>query len=535
MTLCINPYCPNPQNADTVQFCQSCGSELLLKLRYRAMRELEDGGFGKTYEVSDQGTPKVLKVLINNSPKAVELFQREAEVLSQLHSLGIPKVEPNSYFVFHPGDGQEPLHCLVMEKIEGMNLREYLKQRGRPIDSETGKRWLIELLTILQQVHDAGILHRDIKPQNIIFKPDGKLALIDFGAVREATGTEIATSARSGGTEVATQAGGTSIVSAGYTAPEQVNGQAMKQSDFYSLGRTFIFLLTGKEPSSLAYDAYNDALKWREYASDVESKLAELLDRMTAISVRQRPANTQEALQSLHNKPPSASPAAPKTQPILPPPSHINQPHETRSPIADSPKTNKRNALGPLLAGLIGVVALGGFFVFAQNSRYQNSVSTDTNGASTTPTTSEYPKPTCGSGGTSHQVYVDAPAQKDYIRNNFCGDAWVKNYEGRQVVQVAQFGSETDAQNFTNFLQQQNVGSVFYAARSLNSNQSAEQPAPNTDESNPTTVEENVTSVEIWLCYDEATANFTGESREDLTGQSAEYNGSTVTLQCYPK
>jgi serine/threonine protein kinase len=251
MTLCINPRCQNPQNSDSVQFCQSCGSEVLLNLRYRATRVLGSGGFGKTYEVSSQGKRKVLKVLINNSPKAVELFQREAEVLSQLNHPGIPRVKANSYFVFHPANSQEPIHCLVMELIEGMNLKDYLNQRGRPIDSECAVRWLTELLQILQQVHDRGILHRDIKPQNIIFKSDGRLALIDFGAVREGTGTEVATAASRGGTEVASHAAGTSIVSAGYTAPEQMNGQAIKQSDLYSLGRTFIYLLTVKEPSQI--------------------------------------------------------------------------------------------------------------------------------------------------------------------------------------------------------------------------------------------------------------------------------------------
>jgi len=332
MTLCINPRCPSPENPNNIQFCQSCGSELLLKLRYRAMRELGGGGFGKTYELSDQGTPKVLKVLINNSPKAVELFQREAEVLSQLNSPGIPRVEPNSYFIFHPNDGQGPLHCLVMEKIEGMNLREYLKQRGRPIDSDSAKRWLTELLLILQQVHDRGILHRDIKPQNIIFKPDGKLALIDFGAVREGTGTEVATAANSGGgTEVATHAaGGTSISSAGYTPAEQINGQAVKPSDFYALGRTFIFLLTAKEPSQIPYDAYNDQLQWRQYAPDVEPKLAELLDQMTATLVRQRPANAQDVLQNLQH---SQSSSFKSPQP---------------SPIPDSSEQPVQNSSSPL-------------------------------------------------------------------------------------------------------------------------------------------------------------------------------------------
>jgi serine/threonine protein kinase len=301
MTLCINPRCTQPENPDNAQFCQNCQSALLLKQRYRATKVLGAGGFGKTYDVSDLGTRnKVLKVLINNSPKAVELFQREAEFLSTHNSSGIPKAEKGSYFVFQPHDEQASVHCLVMEKIEGMNLRDYLKQSGHPIDSETAKRWLEELALILQEVHGQGILHRDIKPQNIIFKPDGTLALIDFGAVREGTGTEVATAAK-GGTEVASHvAGGTSVVSVGYTAPEQMNGKALKQSDIYSLGKTCIFLLTGKEPSEIPYDPHEDILQWRKYAPGVESDLATLIEQMTSMLVRQRPASTQEILQKLN-------------------------------------------------------------------------------------------------------------------------------------------------------------------------------------------------------------------------------------------
>lgn len=104
MTLCINPRCDQPDNSDNAQFCQNCQSSLLLKQRYRATNVLGGGGFGKTYEAADLGIQnKVIKVLINNSPKAVELFQREAEVLSQLDNPGIPKVEPNSYSVSQSG------------------------------------------------------------------------------------------------------------------------------------------------------------------------------------------------------------------------------------------------------------------------------------------------------------------------------------------------------------------------------------------------------------------------------------------------
>jgi len=323
MTLCINPRCVQPENPDNAQFCQSCQSSLLLKQRYRATKVLGGGGFGKTYEATDLGAQnKVIKVLINNSPKAVELFKREAEVLSKLDNPGIPKVEPGSYAVFHPADGQAPVHCLVMEKVEGMNLRDYLKRLKHPIDSETAERWLKELVLILQTVHDQGILHRDIKPQNIIFKPDFRLALIDFGAVHEGTGTQVASSATDGRTEAASHmAAGTTVSSVGYTAPEQMNGHTLRQSDFYSLGRTFVFLLTGKEPSEISYDAYNDALQWRQYAPSVHPALADLLGQMSETSVKSRPENAIDILQKLRG---SQSSASKSSQPV-PQPSPLKQ------------------------------------------------------------------------------------------------------------------------------------------------------------------------------------------------------------------
>jgi serine/threonine protein kinase len=169
----------------------------LLEGRYRALSQLGAGGFGATYEVSDQGTAKVLKVLRNNSDTAIRLFQREAKFLASNNHPGIPKAEYNSYFEFQPKNSQQPLHCLVMEKIEGVNLKEYIKQSGKPIKGDLGVRWLKEIVEILDRVHSQDIIHRDIKPQNIMLQPDGKLVLIDFGAVTDEgiveEGTETAT------------------------------------------------------------------------------------------------------------------------------------------------------------------------------------------------------------------------------------------------------------------------------------------------------------------------------------------------------
>ena len=324
MNFCINPCCPNPQNSDSLLFCQACGSALLIEGRYRVTRILGSGGFGTTYEIGYRGTLKVLKVLVNAQPKAVELFQREAQNLAELNDPGIPKVETDSYFTFLPKDCQEPVHCLVMEKIEGLDLREYLRQGGnRPLDGGLALIWMTELINILHQVHQKGIIHRDIKPQNIMLKPDGRLTLIDFGgSIRESTGTEVATqAARAGtGTEMATQARGkTSLSSFGYTPMEQINGQTFPQSDFFALGRTFIYLLTAQDPTSMD-DALNGVNHWRKYTPKVSPQLADLVDWMTALLPKDRPANTQEILAQLGTLSSQAkpSPEEPDDSPIPP-------------------------------------------------------------------------------------------------------------------------------------------------------------------------------------------------------------------------
>ncbi|MEM6401787.1 MAG: RDD family protein [Cyanobacteria bacterium P01_D01_bin.116] len=292
MSLCINPLCQKPENPNNTLFCFGCGSELLLEGRYRVTKELGGGGFGKTYEVYEarSNTNKVLKVLINNHPKAIELFQREAEVLKSLNHPGIPKVESDSYFTYFSRSSTEPLHCLIMEKIEGLDLWEYIRQRQqRPIDEKLAIQWLSEIVEILQQVHSQNFFHRDIKPSNIMLRPNGRLALIDFGSAREVTQTYIAKQV---------QGQVTGIMTAGYSPPEQMHGQAMQQSDFFALARTFIFLLTGREPGDF-YNVKNGELRWQETTLGVKPEFASLINQMMEHTPHLRPANTQIILQRL--------------------------------------------------------------------------------------------------------------------------------------------------------------------------------------------------------------------------------------------
>ncbi|AFY36119.1 serine/threonine-protein kinase [Calothrix sp. PCC 7507] len=343
MSICINPVCPQPNQSDQDEnrFCQSCGSQLELQGRYRVMRLLsENTGFSKVYEVYEKDTPKILKVLkedLSEDAKAVELFQQEVAVLAQLKHPGIPQVD--GYFQYQTRNGLV-LHCIVMEKIDGLNLEQWLQQQEyKPISQVQAIAWLRQLVEILDLLHSQQYLHRDIKPSNIMVRSplvqeDGEnLVLIDFGTAGEIT------------------SGTTPIMSSGYSAVEQMSGEAVPQSDFYALGRTFVFLLTGRHPLDMC-DIQQNVLHWRNHATHISPLLLDLIDWLMASEIDNRPANAQEILQHLAEI--TQQPTANTGE--LPPP--INQ------TLLPQKKPRKKLPLLALLAALIvslGLIILAAF------------------------------------------------------------------------------------------------------------------------------------------------------------------------------
>ena len=301
MSYCINPSCPQPNdpaNANN-RICRNCGSDLLLQGRYQVMRLLSDNsGFGKVYEAYKGAIPKILKVLKlkhNKNPRVIELFQQEAAVLSQLNHPGIPKVEPDGYFQFFPRNCTESVHCIIMEKIDGLDLKQWMKQQGNhPLSEKQALNWLKQLAEILHLVHQKNYFHRDIKPANIMIRSTGQLVLIDFGTARELTYTYLA--------EIGGVGSITKISSAGYTPPEQEKGHAVPQSDFYALGRTFVYLLTGKQATEpTIYEPLTDTCTWRNQAPHISPTLADFIDKLMAPAAAARHKNTQEILDDLDN------------------------------------------------------------------------------------------------------------------------------------------------------------------------------------------------------------------------------------------
>ncbi len=297
VSYCLNPNCRRTQVLAAGETCKHCGTPLWIDGRYRLVRSLRAMNPLATTEVFEvesrrpDRTRKVMKVLKDTDPQAIEHFEREALALQWLDHPGIPKVDLSDYFTVEiPGrDAVQTLHCLVMENIEGENLEEWIRKRGR-IDQKTAIVWLKQLLEIVTVIHEHHFFHRDIKPSNIMRRSQGQLVLIDFGSVRSMTNTYVAAvHAR----EV------TASLSVGYTPQEQVDGQALPQSDLFALGRTFVYLLTGMHPAEFPYHPGSHRLNWHQEAPQISKAFKNLIDELMAPEPGQRPASAASVYRNL--------------------------------------------------------------------------------------------------------------------------------------------------------------------------------------------------------------------------------------------
>jgi WD40 repeat protein len=298
MTVCLNPTCTRSKNPDQAFYCQNCGSKLLLANRYRPIRLIGQGGFGKTFlavdvapgvdalnvEVVEPATYCVIKQLLSRFPgqddrQIRKLFQQE---VAQLALLGQHPQIPKLLTHFETDAAQ----YLVQEWIEGQNLETVLAQQGNFNEAQI-RQLLADLLPVLRFVHGHQIVHRDIKPANIIRPAVGaRYVLVDFGASKQLTESVMAKT-------------GTTIGSAGYAAPEQAMGKADFASDLYSLGVTCVHLLTGLHPFDL-YSISEDRWIWRQYLTQpVSVELRRVLDKLLHRATSQRYQSASEVLQDL--------------------------------------------------------------------------------------------------------------------------------------------------------------------------------------------------------------------------------------------
>ncbi len=281
MICCLNPDCKNPICDDNESFCTDCETSLIdLKHRYHPIKPISAGGFGKTYLAQNLDRDRELCVIKQFAPqtlderaiaKAKELFEREAMGLQQL---GIHPQIPSLFDYFE----EEGNLYLIQEYIEGQTLKEELSAEGI-FDENKICQVLDDLLGVLAFVHQYSIIHRDIKPQNIMRRQDDRrLVLIDFGVSKQMTLTAIGKPA-------------TRIGSSGYVPREQMEtGDVSSNCDLYGVGATCFHLMTGVHPHQLInLESYRWVQNWRQYLKQPISKeLGLIFDRLLQVESRHR-------------------------------------------------------------------------------------------------------------------------------------------------------------------------------------------------------------------------------------------------------
>lgn len=310
---CMNPFCEARENPEEADNCLACGTSLVLNGRFRPLKPLRSTKnlltYTEIFEVEDAGNKweerrrRVMKVLKWNDPQLVKMIERESIALRRIHHPCVPYSTVDDFFIFEPNNSPFTLRCLVMDKFEGVDLAQWLQSNGK-ISQSTAVDWLKQLVEILDTVHHTEFFHRDIKPSNIILQPNGKLALVDFGAARRITDTYLAKISASGGTS--TRVGNyeiTSVVTPCYTPLEQIHGKAVPQSDFYALGRTLVTLVAGTPLINISEDIETGKLDWRKHAPQIDNPFADLLEELMAKSPTERPQTTEIIMQKLERLP----------------------------------------------------------------------------------------------------------------------------------------------------------------------------------------------------------------------------------------
>jgi eukaryotic-like serine/threonine-protein kinase len=309
--------------------------------RYRFERVLGQGGMATVHLARDEELGRMVAVkclsdTLSGDEVFRERFMREARMAAQLS-------HPNIVGVFDVGEDGVPY--LVMEYIESETLADLMAREG-PIDPDRAVDLVLQVCAGLEHAHAAGLVHRDIKPQNLLVRPDDTVKIADFGIARPLDGTQLTLA-------------GTILGTAAYLSPEQALGERVTAAaDLYSLGAVTYELLSGSTP--YRFDSLADlTVKQREgpppAIRGVSAELEEVVLRCLAADPAARPrsaaALAHELVQASPEPPTEALPApgaTAATQVITPPSRAV--------------RVSRRTQVA--LAGALGVAALAGGLAF---------------------------------------------------------------------------------------------------------------------------------------------------------------------------
>ena len=261
---------------------------MIIAERYEIVSKIGTGGMADVYKAKDHKlnrfvAVKVLKPEFREDTTFIRKFRSEAQAAAVL-------THPNIVNVFDVGD-DNGVYYIVMELIEGITLKEYISKKGR-LSVKEATSIAIQVSMGLEAAHSHGIVHRDVKPQNIIISMDGKVKVTDFGIARAASSNTINSNV---------------MGSVHYSSPEQVRGgYSDEKSDIYSLGITMYEMVTGKVPfdgdTTVAIaikHLQEEMVPPSVFAEDLPHSLEQIILKCTQKSVDRRYQNMEDVIADL--------------------------------------------------------------------------------------------------------------------------------------------------------------------------------------------------------------------------------------------
>jgi serine/threonine protein kinase len=278
--------------------------ELLDHPRYKIGKFLGSGGMGMVYQAEHrlmdrQVALKIIHRDLSRKPNVIKRFHQEVKAAARL-------AHPNivtAYDAEHAGD----VHFLVMEFVDGISLERLVRKQG-PLSIPYACGLIRQAARGLQHAFEAGMVHRDIKPLNLMLTRKGQVKILDFGLARLASETRADIAPEAGDAVAGRTRIGVVMGTPDFMAPEQVSDARGVdiRADIYSLGCTLYFLLTGQTPfgegssaTKLFYQKYQEPRPITEVRADVPAELVALIERLMAKNPTDRPAEPAEVVKAL--------------------------------------------------------------------------------------------------------------------------------------------------------------------------------------------------------------------------------------------
>ena len=392
---CVKCHTPLPDNS---KFCFACGADqtgggadaatsgqvesLMTRLqrivegKYKLERLVGKGGMGAVFLAQDltldrEVAIKVLPPDISQDPHVIKRFQQEAKTAAKLDHTNIIPI----YRVESEGG----LNYFVMKYIAGVSLEDVLEQKKAPLTADYIQRVVWEAACALGHAHSRGIVHRDVKPANIMFDHDGKVMLTDFGISK-------ALQAASGFTGT-----GMIIGTPHYMAPEQAKGQAVDgRADQYSLGVVAYRMVTGQLPFSgdsvhtiLYKHIFEEVQAPKTLRGDIPEAISAAVKRAMAKEPDQRFPTMEDLATAVWAEQPvsaakggrPATPPRPRAKPVVTsetPTEHVSTVAPT-TPLPMPKAVAKKSRAGLIVGALVvAVLGVGGYLVLGRGKASQS-------------------------------------------------------------------------------------------------------------------------------------------------------------------